>query len=193
MKQNLLLTVTACLLLPAAAVLAASHVPLKAMTTAGKTIDMGAVPGWRVVYFWSTDCPCVRDCERLSLVPLAHKYKGQVTFFAVASNATDLAADRTGLISNIGLHHLPYPVLLDPHHAVADALEAKVTPQAFLIAPDGHVVFQGAPDDSWEYKARTGQPGLTQRYLADALTAALAGKPVARPFVKSFGCGIARD
>lgn len=166
---------------------------LPAVTLSGEKQDLAVEKGWRVVYFWSQDCPCVRDCERLSLVHLAEKYKGKVHFFAVASNGPDIDGNRQALAANIAIHQLPYPVLLDPGHAVADALKANSTPQTFLLNPENKIVFQGAPDDSLEYKARTGRPGITRAYLADALAQALCGKPVAEPFVRSLGCGIVRN
>lgn len=170
--------------------------PLAALPTismTGEKVDIAAQKGWRVVYFWSQDCPCVRDCERLSLVHLAEKYKDKVKFYAVESNAPDLAGNRQALEANIAIHHLPYPVLLDPNHAVADALQAASTPQTFLINPDNKIVFQGAPDDSLDFKSRTGRPGITRAYLADALSQSLAGQPLQMPLVKSVGCGIVRD
>ena len=165
---------------------------LPAVSLSGQTVDVAAQKGWRVVYFWSQDCPCVRDCERLSLVHLAEKYRGKVAFYAVESNGPDMAGNRQALAANIAIHHLPYPVLLDPTHSIADTLKAVSTPQTFLLNPNNQVVFQGAPDDSLEFKARTGRPGMTHAYLADALVQALAGKPVSQPVVKSLGCGIVR-
>ncbi len=195
MKPFLFLSL--CLLTAGAARAAAPSAPppvttLPAVTLSGQPVDIGKQTGWRVVYFWSATCPCVRDCERLSLVPLAERYKGRVTFYAIESGHADLAGDRRALTENAALHHLPYSVLLDPCHAVADALRARSTPQTYLIDPAGRIVFQGAPDDSWEFKNRTGQSGMSRAYLADALTQALAGRPIARPFVLNMGCGIDR-
>ena len=162
----------------------------------GNAMDIGAQKGWKVVYFWSEHCPCVRDCEQLSLIPLARKYAGRVTFYAVAANQDDVAeakTDRASFESNVGTHGLPYSVVLDPKDAVADVLGAVATPQTFLIDPTGRVLFKGSPDDSWTIKNHTGRAGVTQAYLADALTEALAGKTVTHPHVKSLGCSILRQ
>lgn len=164
--------------------------PLRVTTLDGKPLDIISRPGWKVVTFWSVACPCVRDCETLSLIPLAQKYKGRVQFFAVASNAADLSSDRKILAQNASFHHLPYPVVLDK--TAAAALGARTTPQTFLISPSGQIVFNGPPDDSWTVKSQTGKSGMTQSYLADALTAALAGKLVTRARVKALGCSITR-
>jgi peroxiredoxin len=127
---------------------APSPVMLVAAATDGKTVNLSAVPGWRVVYFWGASCPCVTACERYSLVPLAEKYQGRVAFFAVASDGWDLTMPRPKLLAQIASHHLPYPVLLDTQHTIAQTLHAKVTPQTFVLDPQGRVVFHGMPDDS---------------------------------------------
>ena len=161
----------------------------------GKALDLAARKGWKVIYFWSVDCPCVRDCEQLSLIPLARKYARRVAFYAVAANRLDLAearADHPNFLGNVETHGLPYAVVLDPKGAVAASLGAAVTPQTFLIDPTGRILFNGSPDDSWTVKNRTGRPGVTQAYLADALDEALSGRAVSRPHVKSLGCGISR-
>lgn len=165
---------------------------LPAKTLGGAAVDIAARPGWRVIYFWSGACPCVTSCERYSFVPLAKKYKGKVSFFAVASCGYDLKQPRARLKGTIASHRLPFSVLLDPSHKVVQALGAKVTPQAFLLDPAGRVVFSGMPDDSRRYLDETGKAGVTRGYLARALSQVLAGKPVTQPQVKDEGCIIAR-
>lgn len=164
---------------------------LPAVTLDGKRLDLAVQPGWRVIYFWAGECPCVRACERHSFVPLARKYKGLISFYAVAANRFDLDVPRAQIRSSITAHHLPFPVLLDPHHKVAHALGAVVTPQAFLLNPQGRVIFSGIPDDSRRYLDRTGQSGVTHSYLSQSIQEALAGKPVTQPQVKDEGCMIA--
>ena len=159
-----------------------------AVTLGGAPVDLFSCPGWRVVYFWSAACPCVSACERYSFVPLAKKYKGKVSFFAVASGGYDLGLPRPQLSQTIAARRLPFRVLLDPQHGVAKALGARVTPQAFLLDPQGRVVFSGMPDDSRRYLDATGKAGISRGYLARALTQALAGRPVTQPEVRDQGC-----
>ena len=165
--------------------------PLSAVTLDGQTVDMAAQPGWKVVYFWSGACPCVSACERWTFLPLAKRYGMRIHFYAVVSGRFDLEMPRDQLRQKVAARHLPYPVLLDPHHEVAQALGATVTPEAFLIDPHNRVVFAGVPDDSRRYLARTGKSSVTQSYLAHAIAQALSGKPVTVPSVKDQGCIIA--
>ena len=164
---------------------------LPATSLDGKPIDLAAQPGWKVVYFWSATCPCVRACESFTFVPLARRYGARIHFYAVASDGYDLKLGPGQLAHEIAGHGLPYPVLRDGTHHVAQALNAKVTPQAFLLDPQGRVLFAGIPDDSRRYKANNGTWGVSKTYLSQAITEALAGHPVTVPRVKDEGCIIA--
>jgi peroxiredoxin len=170
--------------------------PLVAKTIDGRTIDIGQTAGWRVVYFWSSACPCVRACERYSFIPLANKYAGRVSFYAVASDGWELGMTHAQLAGLIAQHHLPYAVLVDRDHSVAKALGAKVTPQTFVIDPSGNIVFDGMPDDSRRFiwdppKPQSGKPvPVPSSYLAVALAQGLSGKPVTETPLKQAGCSI---
>ena len=101
---------------------------------------------------------CVRACERYNFIRLAEKYKGKVSFFAVATNGYGLQLPRKQLNSDIVQHHLPDPVLLDTDHSIAKNFDAKVTPQTFVIDPAEHIVFNGMPDDSRRFLFSTDAP-----------------------------------
>ena len=152
---------------------------------------------WRVIYFWSATCPCVRACERYSFISLAQKYKGKVSFYAIATNGYDLQLPRKQLDYDIVQHHLPYPVLLDVNHTFAKYFDAKITPQTFVLDPAGHVVFDGMPDDSRRFLYPTDVPKrgkkgqVPESYLAKALAEGLAGKAVTETPLKEAGCSIA--
>jgi hypothetical protein len=164
---------------------------LTAQTLAGKPIDLLAQPGWKVIYFWSAECPCVKACEGYSLRPLAGKYAGKVSFYAVVSGAYDLGKPLGELSREIDARNLPYPVLLDKSHAVAKRLNAEVTPEVYVLDPRNRIVYSGMPDDSKRFLLDTGNRGMTQSYLAVALAQALAGKPVTTARTRPEGCSIA--
>jgi peroxiredoxin len=174
------------------AVAASAVAALCAKTLDNQTVHLTSGSGWKVIYFWSAVCPCVRSCETLSLNPAAEKYKGQVTVYAVASGRFENTLDKTKLEQIIATHHLSFPVLMDPDHQVADALGAMVTPECYIIDPNNNVVFAGMPDDSRAYLDNTGKVGFTHAYLNTALAQALAGQPITQPVNKSFGCLIGK-
>jgi hypothetical protein len=175
---------------------------LPVVTMEGNALDIAKEKGWKVVYFWAPMCPCVRNCQRLSLIPLAKAYQAKgVEFYAIASNESNVLLDKRADGTEVSLLHLPagvgtwppYPIVSDPRHRAADILSASTTPQTFLLDPQNRVVFTGNPDDSEEILKATGRSGEKKKdYLADALTAALAGKPIPLPISPALGCDIER-
>ena len=168
-----------------------SYSPLTAMTLSGVPVDLLKEPGWRVIYFWSAECPCVKACENFSLKPLAIKYSGRVKFYAIVSGKYDLDKTPAELSKDIAEHKLPYPALLDTNHTVAKTLNAEVTPEVYLIDPHNRIRYSGMPDDSKRFLLDTGDYGITKSYLARAMAQALAGKTVTLPRTENEGCSIA--
>jgi peroxiredoxin len=82
----------------------------------------------------------------------------------------------------------PTAVLLDPDGTVGHLYEATNTPQMFVIDPKGTLIYDGAIDNR-----PTPDPaslaGATN-YVSAALTAAMAGKPVATPTTVPYGCSV---
>ncbi|MGL4549860.1 MAG: redoxin domain-containing protein, partial [Gemmataceae bacterium] len=111
-----------------------------------------------------------------------------VTFLGVNSNRQDTPADVAAHAKRAGL---PFPVLKDPGAKVADRFAARRTPEAFVLSPDGDVLYRGRIDDQFGVgHRRPGKP--TRRDLAAALDEALTGKPVSRPRTEAEGCHIGR-
>ena len=82
----------------------------------------------------------------------------------------------------------PTAALLDPKGAIGHLYDAKTTPHMFVIDPTGKIVYQGAIDDKPSPDPSTLKGA--DNYLSDALTAALAGKPVAVAVTRPYGCSV---
>ncbi len=161
-----------------------------ARTLDGKRIDLSMQPGWKVVYFWSSICPFVRTCEALTFQPLSKRYQGRVHFYALVSGSYDLKQSPATLRQAVASHHLSFPVLRDAGGKIAQALGAQVTPETFVIDPQGRVVYAGMPDDSKDYLSQTGKQGSTKTFLAVALSQALSGQMVSPSRTETQGCVI---
>ncbi len=78
------------------------------------------------------------------------------------------------------------PILLDDSGSVASLLRFERTAEAVVIDPRGwRIVYRGAIDDSLYYG---GQKAATHAYLADALEAFLANRPVPATQTRAMGC-----
>jgi hypothetical protein len=86
------------------------------------------------------------------------------------------------------MHATPTAVLLDPDGKIGKLYSAKTTPQMVVIDPAGKVIYDGAIDDR-----PTPDPDDVKgakNYVSDALSAAMAGKPVATPYTRPYGCSV---
>lgn len=88
-------------------------------------------------------------------------------------------------------HHLDFPQVMDPDCHLANALQARVTPEVFLVALSGEVLYRGALDNSAVREGR--KRTANEHYLRDALSAFAGGHPQPRTEVKAFGCIVECD
>jgi len=86
------------------------------------------------------------------------------------------------------MHAVPTAVLLDSDTKIARLYGAKTTPQMIVIDPSGKVIYDGAIDS----KATPDPDDIrtADNYVNDALTAAMAGKPVTTAFTRPYGCSV---
>jgi peroxiredoxin len=114
-----------------------------------------------------------------------------VVWFTVISSAPGEQGHVTASQENEYLtkvHATPTAVLMDPEGKLGHLYNAKTTPQMIVIDPAGNVIYDGAIDDR-----PTPDPQDVKganNYVSDALTEAMAGKPVARPFTRPYGCSV---
>jgi len=86
------------------------------------------------------------------------------------------------------MHAVPTAVLMDPEGKVGHLYSAKTTPQMIVISPEGNVIYDGAIDNKPTPDADDIRGA--DNYVNDALMAAMAGKPVATPYTRSYGCSV---
>jgi peroxiredoxin len=137
-----------------------------------------------VLYILSAQCPCSGTYDaRVSELAKSYAPKG-VRFLALNASANETPQE-------IALYakkaNYPFPVLKDDKNLIADKIEAKVTPEVFVMDTKGILRYHGRIDDSRkpsEVKAHD---------LRNALDFLLAGQAPAKPDVATFGCAIYRD
>jgi hypothetical protein len=82
----------------------------------------------------------------------------------------------------------PTAAILDPSGTIGRLYGAKTTPHMFVIDPTGKIVYQGAIDDQPSPDPSTLKGA--KNYVSAALEESMAGKPVATPITKSYGCSV---
>jgi peroxiredoxin len=96
------------------------------------------------------------------------------------------AADENAYIAKV--HADPTAAILDPKGTIGREYEARTTPHMFVIDPSGKLIYAGAIDDH-----ATSDPGdikSSKNYVSEALSEAMAGKPVAVSSTRPYGCSV---
>ena len=156
---------------------------------AGRAHSLFATLGRKgaVVVFVSTRCPYATAYDGV-LGKLARRYrKHGIHFLAIDANKDEPAKAVAAWRRKA---HLPFPVLLDPQGAVARALGARGTPDAYLIGADHALRYHGSIGNAMRPTTDPGRADATD--LEPALNSHLAGKRPVNPIVHSFGCPLHR-
>jgi len=82
----------------------------------------------------------------------------------------------------------PTAALLDPSGAIGHLYGAKTTPHMYVISPNGRLVYEGAIDS--KSTADAADIAGATNWVQAALTEVAAGKQVATPVTRPYGCSV---
>lgn len=134
-----------------------------------------------VFVFLATECPLSnRYTPRIAALAKAYRTRG-IRFFAVYPNGIETPKV---IRAHAAERKLAFPLIHDDG-TLTQSLGATVTPEAVVLDTAGNVAYRGRVDDSDDGSR------ITHRYVAEALDALIAGKPIARPRTAAIGCFIA--
>jgi peroxiredoxin len=160
----------------------------------GKTQKLSEYHGKYVVLEWTNNgCPYTqKHYESGNMQALQKEWTAKgVVWLTVLSSAPGEQGYMTASQENayVGKEHAASTaVLLDPTGVIGHAYEAKTTPHMFVIDPSGKLIYAGAIDDH----ATTDPEDIksSKNYVSDALSASMAGKPVATAYTRPYGCSV---
>jgi peroxiredoxin len=160
----------------------------------GRPVNLAKLRGKTVVLEWTNnECPYVekhygsgnmqslqRDAAKdgvvwIQLISSAKNEQGWVD----AKGAAELTKSRNAA---------PSTTVIDESGKIGRAYEARTTPHMFVIDPQGTLVYMGGIDD--KPTTRTADIATAKNYVRAALDAVKAGKPVATPISRPYGCSI---
>ena len=160
----------------------------------GRTQSLSQYHGKYVVLEWHNQgCPYTRKhyvSGNMQNLQKEWTAKG-VAWFTVISSAPGQQGYVTSAEENAYLekmHAAPTAVLMDPEAKIGRLYDAKTTPQMIVIDPAGRVIYDGAIDDKPTPDVEDIRG--SDNYVNDALSAAMAGRPVATAFTRPYGCSV---
>jgi hypothetical protein len=150
------------------------------------TLEQNDARRVRAFVFLSTDCPVSNGyLPTLNRLHATHaKPNSGVELFGVVSDPT---VTRTKSVKHFAEYKAAFPILFDASGLLARVLKPSHVPEAFVLDRDGKSVYRGAIDNAWEALGRR-RPKAEKEFLADAITQASRGQPVAVPQTTPVGC-----
>ncbi|MBO0735200.1 MAG: redoxin domain-containing protein [Alphaproteobacteria bacterium] len=161
---------------------------------AGKTVRLGDFAGKTVVLEWTNDgCPFVgKQYNSGNMQALQRKYTAAgVVWLTIASSAPGEQGYVTPARAKADLARwqaAPTEFLLDPEGRIGHLYDARATPHMVVIDRTGRLVYRGAIDD--KPSTRLADVKAAHNYVAAALDALAAGRPVAVSSTRAYGCSI---
>lgn len=167
--------------------LAAAEPALELPATDGKT-HAPLVVGEKkavVLFFVSPFCPTTKSFMK-EINAISADYADKAAVYLVHSDPeiTNEVAMEHAILSEVKV-----TVLLDKEQKLAKQVQARITPEAVVIAPDGRTLYKGRINDLYLGPTKR-QRAATTKDLRDALDAILAGKSVSEPQLEAQGCKI---
>ncbi len=179
-------------LLPAASIAAMFCI---ASTSFAGTLDLTGKPvdpfashaRAQVLLFVRTDCP-IGNRYAPELQRIAREFQAEnVKFWIVYPDATETAAS---IEKHIKDYNFPGTPLRDPDHELVKRAHVTIAPEAAVFDAAGNLKYHGRIDDRY-VNVGTARREAQTHDLEDAISAVLAGKPVAHPQTRAVGCWLA--
>ena len=131
-----------------------------------------------VILFLSTICPYSNYYNDLVRDMAAEFGKRKVLFVGVNSGGLETAEE---MRTHAREHGHTFDIIRDPDSRIAELLDARRTPEAFLLDSSGTLRYHGRIASK-----------ITSPDLKSAIEAMLDGRPIRPSETKAFGCAIPR-
>ena len=160
----------------------------------GQSHNLSDFKGKFVVLEWlNHGCPFVKKhYDGGNMQGLQKEYTGKdVVWLSIASSAPGKQGNMTPEETNKTKEEkgsAATAILIDEDGTVGKLYDAKVTPELFVINPEGTLIYAGAIDDKKSVDAA--DVAGARNYVKQALDEAMAGNPVSTPQTEAYGCGV---
>ena len=161
---------------------------------AGKAVSLADYKGKTVVLEWNNPgCPFVQKHYKsgnMQKTQAAARAQG-VAWLSINSGAPGQQGYMLGPQAIAFVRDQkasPSAYLLDPRGNVGHLYAAKATPHMYVVNAAGKLVYQGAIDD--KPSADTADIAGANNLVLAALADVKAGRPVAKPETRAYGCSV---
>ena len=140
----------------------------------------------KIYYFLATTCPIsqkyTQEINRLNKVYTSKDIEMFLVFPTVKNNKKEIEAF-------CATYQITMPYIMDRNFALTKQLNAKITPEVFVVNEDRTILYHGAINN-WYYALGKNRMHITEHYLEDAIKAILNKEKILKDYVAAIGCFI---
>ena len=140
----------------------------------------------KIYYFLATTCPIsqkyTQEINRLNKVYTSKDIEMFLVFPTVKNNKKEIEAF-------CATYQITMPYIMDRNFALTKQLNAKITPEVFVVNEKREILYHGAIDN-WYYALGKNRMHITEHYLEDAIKAILKKEQIEKEYVAAVGCFI---
>lgn len=140
----------------------------------------------KIYYFLATTCPIsqkyTQEINRLHKVYTSKDIQMFLVFPTVKNNKKEVEAF-------YATYQMTMPYIMDRNFALTKQLNAKITPEVFVVNENREIVYHGAINN-WYYALGKNRMHITEHYLEDAIKAILNKEKILKDYVAAIGCFI---
>lgn len=153
----------------------------------GKPFDLSRAARGKIVVliFVRTDCP-ISNRYAPTIQQLGAEHRNDATFFLVYPGKGETPDAIRKHDREFGY---TFASLRDPQHVLVKQSEAQITPEAAVFDASRRLVYHGRIDNLYEDFGHARKTATTHE-LADAIEAAIVGKPLSGNATPAVGCYI---
>lgn len=140
----------------------------------------------KIYYFLATTCPIsqkyTQEINRLNKVYTSKDIEMFLVFPTVKNNKKEIEAF-------CATYQITMPYIMDRNFALTKKLNAKITPEVFVVNENRTILYHGAINN-WYYALGKNRMHITEHYLEDAIKAILHKEKILKDYVAAIGCFI---
>ena len=176
--------------LPIGSPLPKANVPLKDISGKEVSLKDAQKQNGLLVMFSCNTCPYVIKNQQRTKEIATFAHENNIGVILVNSNEAqrDDADSFEAMKEYAKQQGYKWYYVVDKNSELADAFDAKRTPECFLFSKEDKLVYHGAIDDNPGGSAEE----VGRKHLREAITEMLANKDVSVKTTRSVGCGIKR-
>ena len=142
----------------------------------------------KVFFMLDPECPLCKSYSQ-TINKIHNKYQNEVEFYGIFSSHVLM---REKVINFTQKNQLKMTLIADTNHILVDFLDAKVTPECFLLNSKLEIIYNGLIDDWIKEIGRKGQ-SINNTYLENNINAYLNQDKIKIKQTKAIGCIIQRS